>query len=312
MRCPHTVVGSNCITAAVFPRRIFPCQPRLNLHPAPASAPTTLTPKKQNPADMRTKTSAVIIAAAAQLVFPRSGVGAVMLTTSYSQNFDTLINSSSASWANDSTVPGWYSSESTYAATAGATTTGGLYSFGTGTSSDRAFGSIASSSTATIYFGAAFQNSSGSTINALTISYRGEQWRAGNNVNTLLFEYFIGTPSAINSGQGGWTPVSSLNFSSLQTSGSSAALDGNSAANYADISYTITGLNIANAGAFWIRWRDVNESGDDAAMGIDNLSVSVPEPTNTALTIFVCGLISAGGVARWRNARRKHGAVSRA
>jgi hypothetical protein len=39
---------------------------------------------------------------------------------------------------------------------------------------------------------------------------------------------------------------------------------------------------------------------------------AVPEPTNIALTIFICGLISAGGIKQWRNSRCAHRAASRA
>src|SRR5262245_5581590 len=68
------------------------------------------------------------------------------------ENFDTLPATASATWTNNSTIPGWYHARTgngtTIVANDGASNAGNLYSYGTGTSTDRALGSIGSSNVA--------------------------------------------------------------------------------------------------------------------------------------------------------------------
>src|SRR5262249_49177624 len=58
------------------------------------------------------------------------------------------------------------------------------------------------------------------------------------------------------------------------TAGSVGALDGNAAANRAAISFTITGLSIANGATFFIRWLDFNASGADDGLAVDDFSLT--------------------------------------
>ena len=244
---------------------------------------------------------APFVLALATVYFPSPASAALLFNGSYSQDFNSLSSVGNGNtWTDNSTISGWYSDEINFDANAGNSTSGGLYSFGTGTGSDRALGSIASSATATLYFGLALQNTSGGNLTALSISYRGEQWRRGDNANTLIFEYFVGTPTAIGSTQGGWTGVPGLNFTGPQSGTPSTSLDGNNSANYSDISFTITGLNIANNGELWFRWRDADNTGDDAGLAIDNFTITaVPEPTHLALGLFGIGLLAVSGTRAW-------------
>jgi len=97
--------------------------------------------------------------------------GTVSLTTgtTYSENFNTLASSGTSS-----AVPnGWYFSEkggdSTYAADAGTATAGNTYSYGTGTSTERAFGELTGTATSTV-IGANFTNATGATITTMLVS----------------------------------------------------------------------------------------------------------------------------------------------
>jgi len=90
-------------------------------------------------------------------------------------------------WTDNSTIPGWYSSRTTYNAGTGSSNTGALYSFGVAgvnPVTDRALGSVGSSGTGTVYWAARFVNNTGATITSLDISYIGEQWRTGGSSNT--------------------------------------------------------------------------------------------------------------------------------
>src|SRR4249920_3296039 len=71
------------------------------------------------------------------------------------ENFDTLASSGTGLvWTDNSTIPGWYSTRSTYNSGTGSSNTGALYSFGvagTNPVTDRALGSVGSGGTLTVY-----------------------------------------------------------------------------------------------------------------------------------------------------------------
>jgi hypothetical protein len=199
------------------------------------------------------------------------------LGTPYTQNFNTLSNTgSSNTWTNNSTIPGWFATPITYIASTGSSTTGGLYSFGASSGSERAFGSVSSNGTGTIDYGARFVNRTGSTITSLTVNYTGEQWRNGGNttIQSLAFQYQVANAGVITSiTSGTWTSFSALDFSSPIHTSTAAALDGNSTANRAAISSTLTVI-VADGQEVWIRWVDVNDAGSDHGLAVDDFSVT--------------------------------------
>ena len=97
----------------------------------------------------------------------------------YTQNFDSLANSGTAAWANDSTLPGWYlgtdatPTVATYLVGTGSGTTGAFYSFGSSSATDRALGGLGSngyygaSGVGKGYIGLILQNQTGANISAL-------------------------------------------------------------------------------------------------------------------------------------------------
>jgi len=121
--------------------------------------------------------------------------------------------------------------------------------------------------------GASYTNNSGSIITQLTISYYGEQWRLGatGRSDKLTFSYSLDATSL---STGSWTTVTSLDFTAPNSTGTIGALDGNSSSNRSLVSYTITGLSIASGATFWIRFSDVNITGADDALGIDDWSLT--------------------------------------
>src|SRR5437899_2488453 len=106
-----------------------------------------------------------------------AGAQAISLTGSgsYSQDFNTLIVSSSVTWIDNSTLAGWYAQRSgsgtSIAAGAGTSTTGNLYSFGTSTSTDRALGSIGSGTPGNVAWGVEFKNNASDLITFDLLSY---------------------------------------------------------------------------------------------------------------------------------------------
>ncbi len=164
----------------------------------------------------------------------------------------------------------------------GARNSGGIYSFGTGTNTDRALGSVASGTSDSIAYGAYFVNNTQSTITSVSIGYTGEQWRNGGNTTaqSIIFSYRVDgsgftTPVAGTSvtptTPSGWTAFPSLDFNSLVNTASGAALNGN--ANSTSFSATtLTGLSLAPDQVLWIRWDDSNNAGSDHGLAVDNVS----------------------------------------
>lgn len=202
---------------------------------------------------------------------------AISLSSTYTQNFDTLATSGTGNtWTDDSTIAGWYSTRTTYNAGSGSSNTGALYSFGTGTATERALGSVASGSTGTVYFGSRFVNDTGSTITSLSVAYTGEQWRNGGNAtaHTLQFTYQVGA-SMTSLTSGTWTDVNPLDFTGPIATVTASALDGNLSANQASVSNTFS-VSIPAGEEIMFRWEDINDSGNDHGLAIDDITVSLP------------------------------------
>ena len=168
-------------------------------------------------------------------------ISVTTLGTPITQNFDTLPASGSATWTNDSTLPGWYHARTgtgtTIVANDGSSNAGNLYSYGTGTATDRALGSLGSGNAAVgnLFWGIRLTNNTGSTITSLDVSYTGEQWRnSAAAAQTVAFSYLVGSPTVTGSlaeFQSAGVAVAALDFTSPITGGAAGALNGNLAAN---------------------------------------------------------------------------------
>ncbi len=254
---------------------------------------------------MRRANYPVILLTAAAIGTTTAAAASISVSTfgsPYSQDFDTLASSGTSS-----TVPnGWAFSESgtnantTYTAGTGSSNTGDTYSFGATGSSERAFGTLLSGSlTPTI--GASFTNNAGGALTALSISYTGEQWRAGvtNRGAADRLDFQLST-NATSLTVGTWVDYDSLDLNSPNIIATAGALNGNSAGNQTAISFLITGLSIPDGATFWIRWTDFNISSSEDGLAVDDFSLtargitSVPEPGTLALFgIGLAGLAAA-------------------
>ena len=200
------------------------------------------------------------------------------LGVQYSQNFDTLSNVA-GSTTNSLTITGWILTETgggvrdneQYAVDNGTSVTGDTYSYGAAAATDRALGSLQSGALIPV-FGAAFANDTGSTINTLSISYVGEEWRLGTagRSDQLNFEYSI---DATDLTTGTYTGVTALNFVTPDTA-VAGAKDGNATGERTALSSTITGLNIAPGATFFIRWTDPDASSNDDGLAVDDFALT--------------------------------------
>jgi hypothetical protein len=228
------------------------------------------------------------------LIEPSSAQILVSSGSPYTQDFDSLANSGAppadTNWMDNSTIPGWYASKSvapaaitTYRVGSGALNTGAIYSFGVAgvnPVSDRALGSVASGTPGNFACGVRFQNDTALAMTNITISYTGEQWRNGGNtaIQTLAFSYFISNDPITSSdaaGANAWIAFSSLNFNTLTVGATPGALDGNAPENR----QVFSGVLLPNAIVFpgqeiFFRWLDINDTGNDHALAIDDLSIA--------------------------------------
>ena len=235
-------------------------------------------------------------------------------TTTYTQDFQSMTSATNTVALAGSTmtevsaltggggVQGWYvygqnwttaSTAKWVAGDTGSGTGGGFRELiDTQPTVGRAFGSLASGS-AGGFFGLVLQNSSGQTINNLSIAYDAVMNRNPNGatgvVNTFALGYAVSSTAVVSATQASLgaagTFGASLNSTTLGFSTPSSGTGAPSAtvATYnplLKIGNTITGtLSSLGWGAgqyLYIAWSDLNEAGNDATAGVDNFSLSVP------------------------------------
>lgn len=231
--------------------------------------------------------------------------------SSYTQDFDTLPNTptnatlvgTNKEWQDDATspaagyisIPGWYlwhpifpsggeegfNGHQRLRASSGNSTTGSFYSFGTNASTERALGSLVSTTLAdngdSLFMGVRLTNNTGVTLDKFSLTFSGEQWRdqiaTPDNPKVLTFGYRTDATSEEFTYSGVFAPVSALNFTAPVNSGT-ATLDGNVAGKVAGITATITHLGWAPGTDLWLRWADLGVGGSDDGLGIDDVSFS--------------------------------------
>jgi hypothetical protein len=209
--------------------------------------------------------------------------------TTYQENFNSLINTGTGTWADNSTIVGWYAQRTgtgtSIVANNGSGTGGNLYSYGTGTDVDRALGSLGSGNAAAGSFawGVAFQNTSGVPIAVTQIEYTGEQWRysgtAAAQAVTLSFQTSGSPITALDPGSdSGWNALPAGDFSSPVISGTTGALDGNQSANRVPITLS-TAITVQPNDYVVIRWRDIDHPSSDHGLAIDDVSITFGAPT---------------------------------
>jgi len=232
--------------------------------------------------------------------------------TTYTQNFDGL-GTGNVTGAFSSTLGvqkdlgsvtssmvglgGWYvapiggsSPATTLTANDGSSSSGGVFSHGTTGASDRALGLNASGSSV-FAFGAAFKNDTGVTIESFTLVFSAENWRGATTASKLTFGYGklgggITGGNFLSATGTGVTALASADITGdLLTN---IALDGNTVKKSVNITLTIS---VAPGETLFLRWRDFDDAGGDAALAIDdfsltaNATVITTPPSLTGVTV---------------------------
>ena len=256
----------------------------------------------------------------------RAAISYSVINSSYAQNFDSLPSSpvnasligSGQEWQDDTStpaagyvsIPGWYlyhasdpgggtpengfNDHQRLRAGTGSSNTGSFYSFGiagTNPVTDRALGSLGSSTIDDTFYGLRLTNNTGTTLGQITVQYTGEQWRDGGTSTTgsvaqsVSFGYAVTNSSPTNIGNfstvgnpgglSGVTTVAGLGFTSpVFGATSGAAKDGNDGANRTAVSLTFGGFYWAPGQDLWLRWSDPDHPSNDHGLGIDDLTFS--------------------------------------
>lgn len=211
--------------------------------------------------------------------------------TPYTENFDGL-GTANFSLTDNTSITGVYAFRTggnvvpnVFTADTGTSATGQLKNYGSAAATDRALGSVSSGTPGTLYYGVRLVNNTGFAVNSVTVNYTGEQWRNGGNAasQTLAFDYQqAATVTSLTAGT--FTPLTSLNFNTPANSATAAALDGNLPANRINLIGTIN-VTIPVGEEIMLRWTDINDTGNDHGLAIDDLSVTPNLTTAAAAAI---------------------------
>lgn len=157
----------------------------------------------------------------------------------------------------------------------GSSNSGAAYSLGTIGSSDRAFGALASNSQ-TLRIGLLLVNNSATTYTGFSINFVAEQWRSSTStLNVLAFGYAVGGLDGTDAlFSGTMAPQFTLDALGLGPVGTNGLTNGNDS----QFQKAVSGL-VSGGGFSWapgqvlaLTWQDVNDAGNDAAIGLDNFS----------------------------------------
>jgi hypothetical protein len=194
-----------------------------------------------------------------------------------------------------SALAGWYGSDvllSRFGATDGDQTTGGQLSFGPPSSSNRALGLLATSTTGGTAFGVRFINGTGIALNRMNLQFTGEVWRQSDKSKTLQFYYFVDpTGTAAFPGTAtAFLPALNVSFPTVGSDSGGVAVDGTSPLNQTNLSVLNQTITNWPAGtALWLVWQMTDNTGKAQGLGIDNLSFSASIPLPVPVSIQISG-----------------------
>lgn len=190
-------------------------------------------------------------------------------------------------------------------ADAGVSATGAIHSLGQDASAERALGLLASG-TNIGGVGVNIVNASGSALASMTVSFKQENWRTSTSTLNIMAAAWGRTGGGMTATDfitsAAMTPVNDLDLVGPAPVASNGALNGNDPINRFTRSHTFTfATPLAVGDSLFVRWLDVNDTGNDASLGLDECrfeGTPVPEPATLAA-------LGIGAVAMIRRRRSK-------
>ena len=240
----------------------------------------------------------------------------VSLTTSPStQNFDSLgtstlngaVSSTTSTHASlgavaNAALNGWYVAkiagsgtiDTPIAADDGTLSSGGTYNYGAAAGADRALGLLASGSN-TMAMGALITNNTGRALTSFSLSMTAEFWRSSTNTqNTLTFGYgkiagAITTANFLSTTDPGVLPLTTLNIVGPMPVTTNGPLNGNDPASQVQFNNISLPIALAPGETVFIRWRDTDNTGGDAGLAIDNLTLTDGSSASSGFALWING-----------------------
>jgi len=223
-------------------------------------------------------------------------------TTLTPTNAATTTMSEVSSQAGGGTVSGWYFygvGGARWGRTNGGSNTGSFFvMYDSATTPEKALGSLGSGSS-NGFFGSVFKNTSGSTINAVTISYDAVINRnPSTTANPFPLTYLVSNTDVVttsgtgagtfNNSAGTWNPTT-LGFSTPSSGtgapGTQAVISPLFKIGGSSITGDLTGLNWQDGEYLYLRWSETDNAGADATAGVDNFSIIIKTPSLASLMI---------------------------
>ena len=229
---------------------------------------------------------------------------------SYAQDFG---NADVAAWVNNSTYPGWYQSQASFAGHVNVSgsapaNSGGFYTYECNGANDQKIGSRGSGSATLVRYGVVLRNQTGAPIFSLRVSYRGYQLslaQNGNTVNRTTFDYVV-SPSIPGIAAGATAAVPALNFTQLQNSSVAGAnqINGYPCTQSAFITGCIAlSTPLANGSYILLRWSDVDDPSNDHHMAIDDVMVDFDLTGNGCAVLLPVELLEFNAKPEGRQVR---------
>jgi autotransporter-associated beta strand protein len=224
-------------------------------------------------------TSLFALALLATFAVPQASAQFNLTGSNYTQDFNTLPTNTTNGVLNrdlenvNLALDGWYFfnagsvTNANLIASTGTSTTGGNQNLGLAGNTDRSLGGLSVNNTVPSW-GFWFSNSVGATITNLQIVYKGETWRVSVTSRSDSYSFsYSGTNTSLAAST--WTNDNSLGYTNVATN----ATGSGSLLQSATISNNLA-VNITNGGTFFLRWLDVNISGNDDALSMDDFSLT--------------------------------------
>jgi len=173
-----------------------------------------------------------------------------------------------------------------FANSSGSNATSGIFSYGATSAATRALGSLASSA-GTYVFGISFTNTTSAVIEQFEIEFVAAQWRKGGSGKANEWTFLYHTSGTNNVLDTLTKKDTILNFTSVQTSTGTAALNGLLGVNQQKKKDTLTNLQWKPGEQLILKWLDKDEVGNDDGMALQQLICkALTMPDNTAPTVF--------------------------
>ena len=173
-----------------------------------------------------------------------------------------------------------------FATSSGSNAASGIFSYGANNAATRGLGSLASS-VGSYLFGISFTNNTSAVIDQFEIEFTAAQWRKGGSGRINEWTFMYHTSSTNNVLDTLTKKDTTLNFTSVQTSTGTAALNGLLTINQQQKKDTLFNIQWKPGEQLILKWQDKDDIGNDDGLALQQLVCkAITMPDNTAPTVI--------------------------